>query len=301
VPAIIIVIAVRLLGTQVAKRVVTAEGAQTAARLAVAGKLMMERLGNGDESDEDLAAALSAASGTLVSVATYSGDFEVRRLQVNWAVDSGDLAGEDVRVCTFHFLKLANNVPQGTWDAGDFEAVETAFDAFWATGISGYYRNSTKLAEYRWYREGPNLEPPLPPVRTVTKNVSGISSTNPQLPPQTALTVTERSGTHKNWGRFYLPAPSTLAMGNLGRPATSFLNDVASAADTLYEACRTANVPVVIYGRALPERPKKPSGMLPPRPARALTVDDLQVDDLWDVQRSRRYSRPLLRVQRQIG
>ncbi|HVJ22527.1 MAG TPA: hypothetical protein VM756_01175, partial [Burkholderiales bacterium] len=63
----------------------------------------------------------------------------------------------------------------------------------------------------------------------------------------------------------------------------------------------TAGVPIVVYSPAKPERPKKPSGTLPATVARALTVDTIQVDDIPDVIRSRRFNKTLLRVQRGVG
>lgn len=248
---------------------------------------------------------LSDPPANLEVMAVYSGDFEVRRMQVNWSQDSGDPMGDDVRVCTFHHIKLSGGTPVDTWASGDFEAIRDAFLVFW-TAIKDKYADRTRLKRIAFYRAGPGIVPPQPPVFESLHDLPGlVTGTYQQLPPQVAMTVTERSSatTHKGWGRFYLPAPVSTAvtLGVLGRIPSAWAGEIADGADVFYEACATANVPVVIYRPALPERPKKPSGTLPPRSATALSVDTLQIDDIYDVQRRRRWDRPLLRTLRGVG
>jgi hypothetical protein len=70
-----------------------------------------------------------------------------------------------------------------------------------------------------------------------------------------------------------------------------FQADVADNADTMYESFVTNNTPAVVYSAATATRPT----------ARALGVGMVQVDDLFDVIRSRRWNEPLLRLQRAIA
>jgi hypothetical protein len=68
----------------------------------------------------------------------------------------------------------------------------------------------------------------------------------------------------------------------------------------MYQAFKTANVPAVVYRPDLPVREKKNGVELPARDASAWTVDKIQVDDVFDVIRSRRWKNPTLRLQREI-
>jgi hypothetical protein len=263
------------------------------------------RLRDPDESDADLTSAVSEATGRLSSVTTFSGAFETRKLQMSWSFNGGAGSADDKRVCTFHLLKLAGGAPSDAWLAADFEAAETAFDAFWAS-FKTKHSNVMTLAQYRWYKAGPGIVPPQEPVRVVDRAAPGTGVTPIGAPPQLACALTEKTSSPQAWGRVYLPM-SSLAFDGIpqisagGRYDSGFLSDVANAADTLYEAVKAAGIPIVVYSAAKPERPKKPSGTLPATVARALTVDDLQVDDIPDIIRSRRHSTTLLRVQRAVA
>ena len=270
------------------------------------GKVMYDRIVDADESDEDLSAALSEALGYSATVATFTGTFETRRVQLEFSLSNAALVDEDVRVITFHHIKLSGGTPTGTWDAGDFSDLNAAYDAFWAA-IKGWYPTLLKLTSIKYYRAGPQLEPPQPPAHVATRDVAGTSGAS-SLPPQVALSVTEKAGSKKNWGRFYLPAPAILGPSSAavvaasGRPATAFTTAIADAADTLYEAGLTAELPFVVYRATLAAgREHKGSGTLAERPANAQTVDELQIDDVFDVIRSRRYEQPTLRTLRAIG
>lgn len=276
------------------------------------GRRILDLAGDPTKSDAEVADAAGEESATVVDVATYTEPFEVRKLQVVWGFNAGSPLGDDVRVATFHHLRLSGGSPSADWAAADFEAVEAAFDTFWAA-LRPYWRSEYVLQQLRWYKAGPAISPPQEPVRVVDRNVAGSQVStiyNRSLPPQVAVSVSEKTATRKHWGRFYLPTPATNKAGDTnadpvttaaGRFHSGFLSIVANAADAHYEACRTANVPIVVYSAAKPERPKEPSGTLPPQAALAITVDNLQVDDIPDVIRSRRFSAPTLRVQRAVG
>lgn len=246
---------------------------------------LANRLGDPSESDADLEAAVSMATGRVASVATFNAPFEARRMQAIWSRSgAGGTAPQDVAVTTHDWIKLAAGAPVDAWAEVDFATVEGNFDAFWGA-ILGFWTNGITLDQLRWYRIGPAVLPPQQPVRVVERNAPGISG-DIQLPPQVAASVTERTSVRRSWGRFFLPAPSVAALQIGGRLSTAFITAIADAADAMYEACRVANVPGIVYS---------------PTSDRALTVDTVQVDDLPDVMRSRRYASPLLRIQRGIG
>jgi hypothetical protein len=269
------------------------------------GRSWYDRLTSSPESDEDLSVALSEQIGYPAAVATFTGSFELRRVQLSWATSSAAALDEDVRVCTFHHIKLASGSPVDTWDAGDFSDLNTAYVAWW-TAIKPWFPTTLVLDTIKYYREGPSVEPPQVPVHENAPNAAGTSGDRP-LPPQIAVSVTEKAGSKLNWGRFFLPAPAVTGPTSgqtvdvYGRPSSTFLGAIADASDTLYEAARTAELPFVVYRRTLPERLKKAGGTLAARAASAWEVSDLQVDNVFDVIRSRRFDGPTLRVQREIG
>jgi len=265
------------------------------------GNTLWQRLNDPSESDADLSAALSAERGTLSEVATYTGTFECRKLQVSWTQDSFAVGGDDVRVATFHMLKLVSGAPSATWVTADFTTITDAFDAFW-TSIKPKFAAGVKLTRLAFYKAGPAIVPPQPPVYAVDRNVAGTSAYGP-CPPQVAISVTERAGSKANWGRFYLPAPDTGNVSGGARIVTPCSTAIADAADTFYEALRVAGTPVVVYRSSLPARSRKDPGLpqLPARAANAQTVDQIAIDDVFDVIRSRRWKIPLLRTVRDIA
>lgn len=299
---LVVWLAVRLLAPKMMRAVFSQEGAQTAARLIVSGAAWKERLQSSEESDEELSVALSDAVGYPSSVATFSGEFELRRVQMIWTANDQAVGQDDVRVATLDLVKLAAGVPTSNWLAGDFTTVQTALNAFW-TSLKAQYPPNVSASRIKIYKLGPNISPPQVPVYDAAWTGAGTNAITNMLPPQVALSVTEKAGSKLHWGRFYLPAPAagTNQINPFGRPPSAFLGLVADYVDTLYETLRTNNLPVVVYRQPLPERKKKNGTTLPARNASAWTVDDIQIDDVYDVIRRRRWKVPTLRVQRQIG
>jgi hypothetical protein len=152
----------------------------------------------------------------------------------------------------------------------------------------------------RWYKFGPEIVPPQEPVRVIEWDVDGTASGS-ALPPQVAVSVTEMTSSRRAWGRFYLPFNALANTDAQGRIATASLTLIADKLDAMYETCLAAGLIPVVYSPAKPERETAGGGTLPAIEARALTVDKLQVDDVFDVIRSRRWKAPLLKVQRAIG
>jgi hypothetical protein len=211
--------------------------------------------------------------------------FEARKVHV--VFDRTGVGGtpEDVAVCTFHLVNVTDGEVDTTWTTGDYLAAEALFHAWWMD-IRSLYTSSTSLREYRWYRSAPGLAQSGPPERIGTEGTPG-SNTGAELPPQVAISVTEKTQRRKSWGRFYLPAPAYTTLGaDGGVIGASAINQVHSATLTLYRDLVDADLHPVVFS--------KPA-------ARALAVSALQVDDLYDVVRSRRWDRPTTRIVQPIA
>jgi hypothetical protein len=295
----LIVVAVRVLGGAAFARYVALSPGSGQPGYPALGKAALEQLRRTDLTDEQLSTTLSDLTGYDLVVATYEGAFELRKLQLMFSHQDQAVATDDQRVITIHFIKLAAGVPTDAWVQADFDAIMTAINTFW-TAIRSHYTNEVVLDRAKFYKDGPGIEPPQIPVFDQELNVAG-TNVGDCMPPQTAVSVTEKAGSKLHWGRFYLPAPAVTTSNTYGRIGTVFQTAVADAADALYESFITANVPAVVYRRELPEREKVSGAVLPARDATAWTVTDIQVDDVWDVIRSRRWKYPLTRIQRAIA
>lgn len=280
-----------------------------AAQLERIPEWLIDRIRDPAESDEDLTAALSEWSGTLAEVATYAEPFELRKVQLSWLVDSGDVAGEDTRVTTFHFLKLAAGVPQSDWVQADFDLVSAQLAQFWLL-LREYYPPTVDIDRIKFYKAGPDISPPQPPVYDADGGANPGTGAALMLPPQVALTVTEKAGEKKHWGRIYLPAPSAIAtvLGTTGRVHATFQNAVADAYDSKMELIKAGNLLPVVYRPPLPVRQTAEEkrngvlpGSLPARDGSAWSIDSITVDNVWDVIRSRRYDRPTSRSDRAMA
>jgi hypothetical protein len=258
------------------------------------------RLSDPGETDAALTALVEERTGSMASVSTYTGDFELRKLQVKWGRSSGAAGGTDDAVTTHHFLRLAAGAPSDAWVAADFLAAESAFGTFWGA-VKSHWMPQTVLKQYRWYKVGPSVGTGVPPVRIVDVTTPGTSVERP-APPQVAISITEKTADVKSWGRFYMPHPAigSQEIESTARMPTLFQTQLANAADTMYQAFLTASIIGVVYSAAKASRVTKAGATLPAIAARALSVDQIQVDDVYDVIRSRRWNEPLLRIQRDI-
>jgi hypothetical protein len=258
----------------------------------------IDRLRADDATDEELAVLLGEHAGRLVEVATYNEPFELRKVQMIFSQADALVAADDSRVMTFHLAKISGGSVSDAWVAGDFTALDAAFTAWW-TAIKVGWSDTTAWDRIKVYKAGPAIVPPQPPVYDADKNVVGGSAGAP-MPPQVAISVTEIAGSKRHWGRFYLPAPLASEISPYGRVRSTMQTLVADSTDTLYTDLRTANLHPVVYRMPLPERETKAGSTLPARAASAWSVEKVQVDDVYDVIRRRRYKYPTLRVQRDI-
>lgn len=193
---------------------------------------------------------------------------------------------EDVALCTLDFINMTSGNPDDTWVDADFIQLESRLDTFW-TAVGAYLATKTKLVQYRWYRIGPGVVKPNPAVRTITKNIAG--SVNSMLPPQISITVTEKTAVRRAWGRFYIPGiayASTIVDGLSGRITGACQGTIHAAALALYDGAAADDFLPVVYSKTK---------------SKVYGVEKIQVDDLFDVQRPRRWDRPISRVVGDVG
>lgn len=235
------------------------------------------------------------------------GTLECRKLQVRWNRTPSGRA-EDVDVITFTFLRRdVSGLPTDDWsDPSHYAAVETAFGALWTT-LKPQYPSWYTLAQYRWSKDGPGWRasptPYNPAVRVTDVSVAGTgtNATSTYMPPQVALSCTEKVAVRPSWGRFYFPIAKCLT-DTYGAVESSWRDAYADAFETFYLACRTAECIPVVYAPALPIRDRHRAGavvgQIPARGDVVYEVLSIQVDDIFDIIRSRRFRHPLVRDQR---
>jgi hypothetical protein len=193
---------------------------------------------------------------------------------------------EDVAVCTLDFMNMTGGDPDDSWTSGDFATMEGLLDTFW-TAVTAYQNSKCALTSYRWYRIGPAIVKPNPAVRITAKTITGAQSQ--VMPPQVAISVTEKTAVRRAWGRFYIPGiaanTSTYDIAS-GRIASGAVAAIHAAALALYDGAAAADFLPVVYSRTK---------------SKVYGVEKIQVDDLFDVQRPRRWDRPLIRTVGDVG
>ena len=301
---VVIQVELRLLPAEVAiYRWVSSSGAESLDSLHNMLGKWWSRLIDPDEDPAALTAGMSADSfetGGPWLVTDFTGTFELRRLQ--WRLSRAPAGGtsEDQDVCTFHFIKATGGTPGTYVDGTDLPAVETALGTYWGvlkTNMPSWCHSD----QFRWYKDGPAyyelngdgtayipISAGNPSIRVTEVDVAGSASTA-ALPPQSALTVTERTSSRIHWGRWYLPAPVGAVVDVDGRLASSQVSTMLAAAVSFYNACRAAQMVPVVWSIQKPARKKKNGATLPPAPPVAYEVTSVQMDNLFDVIRSRRY------------
>lgn len=235
-------------------------------------------------------------------MANVEGAFELAKLQWRFSRQPSGGVTEDVAVMTFHFLKTS--APTLPWSETDPATIEDDLTTLW-TAIAGDFSNMMRSDQYRWYRDGPayyELVPeedpyryqPIgdnPAFRVTEVDVAGGSATS-MLPPQVAISVTEKTSIRGSWGRFYLPNPGVSIADPQGRVTPTWLSSVVAALGTFYGTLKAAGTPCVVFSIQKPERPRKNGNMLGPEPARALEITEIVMDNVFDVIRRRRWDHP---------
>jgi len=220
----------------------------------------------------------SAAETKALGSNANSPGTAVRRCQVVYT-RSPPGSTEDVAVTTHDFMNITGGNPDDTWNSADFASVEARLDTFF-NAIKAELANIYTISQYRWYRIGPGIGTPNPPVRITTKAIVGTGTT--VLPPQMAISVTERTPVRKEWGRFYIPCLQRNSVDTAtGRISSTTQGAISTAAGALYQGAAADDFAPVVFGKAR---------------NKVYTVEKVQVDDLFDVIRRRRWDRPLSRL-----
>lgn len=206
-----------------------------------------------------------------------------RRMQLVADRPSASTVSEDAAICTFDIAKIDGSGTVGSWSSTDYTTCEGLFTTF-LNSYKPNFGSGCHFNQYRWYdmRFAPyTVSKPFrdsgPPQRVTSISIAGGSSSS--LPYQLAISVTEKTGSRRHWGRFYLPCP---AQNTVDLPApritSAVQTSIATAAGVLYGGLMAANfLPVVPFTQV--------AGV----PQRGLMgITSVQVDDIFDVQRSRR-------------
>jgi hypothetical protein len=194
-------------------------------------------------------------------------------------------ASEDVAVITMHCRGVQAALPDSLFpldDAGrdNFKTKLDTFFAYWASHSSPDY----KITDYKFYALPDALGTPMgDPTKHYVVSIPGAAGPGP--PPQVATSITFKTDKRKQWGRFYLPGISSSYYDSHGRMGASTCAALASQAHGL--TSRSGN-----------------GGCLTVWSRTQWTHHDpqvIQVDDIPDVIRSRRFSAAITRATQPAG
>jgi len=192
---------------------------------------------------------------------------------------------EDVAVMTCHIREVQQGLPD------IFPITDAARDDFvgnvstWWGVVKAFIWHEVTFREIRFYdvpsTAGADMGDPV--------RVQGVeeaaTATSGALPPQNALSITFRTSKRATWGRFYLPQPSNSVLDVKGRLQTSVADSICTATHSLTNRS-DSGASLVVFSR------------------KEWTHHDpqlIQVDDLTDVIRSRRYRATHYRAQLSAG
>lgn len=199
---------------------------------------------------------------------------------------------EDLAMFSFHLaVEAGPGAPMSRLDAADAQRVEDSFIATWLTAMNPKIANDWSLKEFAWRHFGADfpldkngLSKPGPywRLKPVAGNNGGDSS--PRMPDQVALTTTFRTASRKHWGRYYAGGFTSAALLDslMGHATTTVVDALATGThDWLVDINNDSR--------------KTNLWIWSPKYLGACAVNELSVDDTWDVIRSRRAKFPTYR------
>lgn len=187
--------------------------------------------------------------------------------------------GEDEMVNTIHC-----QTSDGGWSEDDRDVVHTQWANLMLGELNAMMSSDVKLDQVRLYNLPATSGPLGDPAFTISFGTPGSGSPSATLPPQCAVTVTWLTSSRRHWGRIYLGGFVNTLCSN-GRVEEGNLSTIADQFQSFGQALRDAGIGIVVWDRTS---------------WTAYDVQELQMDDVWDVQRRRRYSNPLFRNHRDI-
>lgn len=189
-------------------------------------------------------------------------------------------ADEDVAVITMHIREVVQGAPDilPVTDQGRANFTQR-LDSWWQNVMVGT-SNKLTLREYRFYdvpsTPGANMGDP---VEVVVRANPG-TSTGKALPPQCAVSVTFKTDKRKTWGRFYLPGWTDSYLMPNGRLDPGICPQIATWTQGLTARAGTGAALVVFSRKEWTHHDPQ----------------QVQVDDIIDIIRSRRFSSPTIRA-----
>lgn len=210
-----------------------------------------------------VSAGSSAAAGSGVGV---------RRAQLRFIRTAPGTFTDDVAEMHFDFMNITGGTPDDTWTTTDYTDLETLISA-WFTAVAGRMHTSHTFQEVRWYRVGTGVHPPNPAERVTPMGAGGTAS-GTMLPPQIAASITLKTSARKQWGRTYFPGLASASIIGNGAIGTGTVDDLAGATDTLAAGAASKQFYM---------------GVLSGVAGSFFAAEVIQVDDVYDVIRSRRW------------
>lgn len=214
-------------------------------------------------------AAQTVSAGTDVVTA---GGVGVRRAEL--VIDRSTAhPGGDVAVMHFDFLNMTGGAPDDTWDTTDFTTLEGELETFW-NSQSSLLSTKYLLSQINWFRVGPGAPKPNPAERafTLPSPLPGTTAGH-VLPPQAACSITLRNGVRKSWGRTYLPVPDAI-LSTTGTLPPATVDSVVTAAGALLSSAAAGGFVMGTFSARL---------------SAFLAAEHVEVDDVVDIQRRRRW------------
>lgn len=190
-------------------------------------------------------------------------------VQIRWnRVRPSGQPAEDVAVNVVHC-----QVTDGGWTTDDVNVFESELTTFW-NAIKGNISSELTPNERRYYNvpatTGPYGDPAF--VRTGTLTAGGATAAA-ELPPQIAATITWITAIRRRWGRIYIPGWASGA-SDYARIKSTVVDATGPAAHDFAQNLRGSGQGLVVWHRAswTPQ-----------------DVTQVRMDDVWDVQRRRRF------------
>jgi hypothetical protein len=181
--------------------------------------------------------------------------------------------GEDKAITTHHWGNDAQPLA-----ASVINEIDTNLGLAWPS-LAPRLTSKIKVSQIRLYHA--EAVPPSTPTAVKNVNYVGTSFDNP-MPPQVACTVTERTDIPRRWGRYYIPGVVSSTADAFGRMSSTLIASIVAFADKFYQPLATSNLlHPQVYSRLYSD---------------ARNVTSMQVDDLFDVQRRRRFDAPAVRT-----
>lgn len=191
----------------------------------------------------------------------------------------GGEPAEDVMVNALHC-----QVSDGGWSTDDRDTFVTAFGVFWAA-VQAAFSSQVGPTEIRFYNM-PGVAGPVGDPVYVNTDASRVGTGAPDatLPPQASITITHQTSNRRRWGRIYFGGLVSATLHN-GRFLGDWLFTFISTWDTFLTTLRINGQGLVVWHR---------SSWTP------MDVVTISMDDVWDVQRRRRYDHALNRLERSL-